>query len=50
MALLVVVIAAGTLGYILIERWSWFDAFYMTITTITTIGGGEPQTMNVWGK
>ncbi|MGH9563453.1 MAG: potassium channel family protein, partial [Terracidiphilus sp.] len=36
-----VVIAAGTVGFHLIERWSWFDGFYMTLTTMTTIGYGE---------
>lgn len=50
MALLVAVIAIGTLGYVAIEGWSLFDAFYMTITTITTIGGAEPQPMDLWGK
>jgi voltage-gated potassium channel len=50
LALLAAVIIGGTIGYVLLERWSWFDAFYMTITTITTIGGGEPAPMNVEGK
>lgn len=49
-ALLAVVIVGGTLGYVLLERWSWFDSFYMTITTITTIGSGEPAPMDVTGK
>ena len=49
-ALLIAVVAVGTLGYVAIEGWSWFDAFYMTITTITTIGGGEPQPMSVGGR
>ncbi|MBV8068098.1 MAG: TrkA family potassium uptake protein [Candidatus Eremiobacteraeota bacterium] len=44
------VIVAGTVGYVALEHWSWFDAFYVTITTITTIGGGEPAPMNVEGK
>lgn len=34
----------------MLEHWSWFDALYMTITTITTIGNGEPAPMNVAGK
>lgn len=48
--LLVAVVAVATAGYAALERWSAFDAFYMTITTITTIGGGEPQPMDVAGK
>jgi len=50
LTLLVIVIAAGTAGYVALEHWSWFDSFYMTITTITTIGGGEPTPMDVAGK
>jgi voltage-gated potassium channel len=48
--LLVAVVALATAGYAVLERWSAFDAFYMTITTITTIGGGEPRPMDVPGK
>jgi voltage-gated potassium channel len=48
--LLVAVVAVATAGYAVLERWSAFDAFYMTITTITTVGGGEPQPMDVPGK
>lgn len=36
--LFLVVIAISTAGYVAIERWSWFDSFYTTITTITTVG------------
>jgi voltage-gated potassium channel len=50
LALLLTVIVAGTAGYVALERWSWFDALYMTITTITTIGNGEPAPMSVAGK
>jgi voltage-gated potassium channel len=49
-ALLAMVIAVGTLGYVMIEGWGWFDALYMTVTTFTTIGGGEPAPMSVGGK
>ncbi|HEX3672180.1 MAG TPA: TrkA family potassium uptake protein [Candidatus Cybelea sp.] len=49
-ALLAAVIVVGTFGYVELEGWHWFDAFYMTITTITTIGGGEPRSMDVSGK
>ncbi len=38
---LVLVIAGGMLGYVLIEGWSFFDALYMTIITITTTGYKE---------
>jgi voltage-gated potassium channel len=35
------VLLGGTLGFVLIEHYDPFDAFYMTITTITTVGYGE---------
>jgi voltage-gated potassium channel len=40
-ALLLGVVAGGTLGYVLIEGWSWWDAFYMTVITVTTVGYRE---------
>jgi len=48
--LLIAVVLGGTAGFVTLEQWSWFDAFYMTITTITTIGGGEPRPLDVIGK
>jgi voltage-gated potassium channel len=48
--LLVAVIVLGTLGYSELEGWSWFDSLYVTVTTITTVGGGEPKPLNVAGK
>ncbi|GAC1578177.1 MAG: potassium channel protein [Candidatus Elarobacter sp.] len=46
----IAVVAIGTVGYVVLEHWSWFDAFYMTITTITTVGGGEIAPLDVAGK
>jgi voltage-gated potassium channel len=40
-ALLVIIMLAGTTGFVIIEGYPWFDAFYMTLTTITTIGYEE---------
>jgi len=48
--LLAGVVLFGTIGYVVLEGWSWFDAFYMTIMTITTVGGGEPRPLDVAGK
>ena len=47
---LAAVVVLGTLGYVVFEGWKWFDSLYMTITTITTVGGGEPEPMTVTGK
>jgi len=44
------IIAWGTLGYMLIERWKFFDALYMTVMTVTTVGFAEPYPLSVAGK
>ncbi len=38
---LFVLFVGGTLWYWLIEGWSWSDAAYMTIITLSTVGFGE---------
>jgi voltage-gated potassium channel len=40
----------GTLGYIFIENYPAFDAFYMTIITIATVGYGEVHPLSTGGK
>jgi voltage-gated potassium channel len=47
---LVIIIGSGVTGYILIERWSFIDALYMTILTITTVGYGEVHPLSQGGK
>jgi voltage-gated potassium channel len=44
------VILLGTSGYVIIEGWSLFDALYMTITTITTVGYGEVLPLSDSGR
>lgn len=46
LSLLLLMIVIGTLGFAYLEELSLFDAFYMTIVTITTVGYGDitPQT------
>ena len=41
--MLVVVLFFGSIGYMVLTegKYSWFDCFYMTFITITTIGFGE---------
>lgn len=45
MSIVAVLIAIGTVGYKLILDLPWFDCFYFTLITITTIGFGEPDGM-----
>lgn len=43
-------VAGGSAGFRVIEGWSWFDAFYMTLTTMTTIGYGEIHPLSHSGR
>ena len=49
-ALLVLVMAIGTIGYHYIEDWPWFDGFYMVVTTLTTIGYQEVHPLSHAGR
>jgi voltage-gated potassium channel len=46
----VVLTAIGTIGYMVIEGFSFFDALYQTFTTVTTAGFGEVQPMDDAGR
>lgn len=46
----VLLIVVGTLGYVLIEGWSFFDALYMTVITITTVGFLEVHDLSMGGR
>lgn len=48
--LLAIVIAGGTLGYIFIEGWNAWDAFYMTVTTVATVGFREVHELDRAGQ
>ncbi|MDI6857292.1 MAG: potassium channel family protein, partial [Dehalococcoidia bacterium] len=48
--LLLLLLAIGALGYMLIEGWSFLDALYMTVTTITTVGFREVNPLGTGGR
>jgi voltage-gated potassium channel len=50
LGLLAAVIASGTLGYVVIEGWSAWDAFYMTVTTVATVGYREVNPLSRAGQ
>jgi voltage-gated potassium channel len=50
LVLLASVIAAGTVGYVAIEGWSAWDAFYMTVTTVATVGYREIHPLSWAGQ
>ena len=48
--LLAAVVLSGCAGFHFLEHWGWFDAFYMTLTTMTTIGYGEIHPLSHAGR
>ena len=42
--------AGGTVGYRYIEGASWWESFYMTVITLTTVGYGEEFPLSRWGE
>jgi voltage-gated potassium channel len=47
---IVVTLAAGTVGFAVIDHYPVFDAFYMTLTTMTTVGYGEVHPLSLAGR
>ncbi len=39
--LMITVVLIGTFGYRIIEHTPWFDAYYMSLVTLSTVGFGE---------
>jgi len=44
------VLTFGTLGFVYLEQYPWLDAFYMTLTTITTVGYQEIHPLSQSGR
>ena len=47
---LIVLVLLGTAGYMFVEGWSFLDALYMTVTTITTVGYMEVHPLSQAGR
>lgn len=47
---LVLLVLLGTAGFHFIEGWTWFEGFYMVVTTFTTIGYGEVHPLSFTGR
>jgi voltage-gated potassium channel len=48
--LIFITLIVGTVGFEVIEGYSWFDGFYMTLTTITTVGYQELRPLSRSGR
>lgn len=44
------VFCIGTVGYRILEDWSWFEAFYMAVTTVTSVGFMEVRPLSPPGR
>ncbi|MCC7430719.1 potassium channel protein [bacterium] len=50
LALLITLISSSISGFIFLEGWNFFDAFYMTVITLTTVGFGEVRPLTEQGR
>ena len=50
MFLLLVIIFSGILGYMIIEGMTFFEAFYITIVTVSTVGFSDTTIVTPEGK
>jgi len=48
--LFITALLGGTAGYMLIEKWSFMDALYMTVITLATVGYGEVRRLSPSGR
>ena len=48
--IILITLCVGTIGFSRIEGWGLFDAFYMTLTTITTVGYQEVHPLDQAGR
>ena len=49
-SVLLLLMTAGTAGYMFIEEWRFLDALYMTVITLGTVGFKEVHDLSDWGK
>lgn len=50
LVLLSALLVLGTLGFHLVEGWTLFEGFYMTLMTLTTVGYGELHPLTMQGR
>src|SRR4051794_6765061 len=48
--LMTVLLFLGATAFHVVEGWSFFDGFYMTLMTLTTVGFGEVHQLSAAGR
>ena len=46
----ILVLGLGTIGYVLIEGWTFTEALFMTVITLTTVGFSEIRPLSHAGR
>jgi voltage-gated potassium channel len=49
-AAVIITLSTGTIGFVLVDDYSWFDAFYMTVITVFSIGYAEVRPLSHAGR
>jgi len=49
-SIILLILLIGVLGFMVIEGFSFFDALYMTVITVSTIGYGETNPLSAQGR
>lgn len=49
-SLLVMLVAGGTVFFRYVEGWSWIDAYFFTVVTLSTVGYGNLVPVTAAGK
>ncbi|SRR6056297_263852 len=50
LAMLILIIAGGTVFFHHVEGWSWLDSYFFTVVTLSTVGYGELVPATPMGK
>ena len=50
LGMLAALLFAGSVGFRLTEGWSWFECFYCTLMTISTVGAGPENELSKAGR
>jgi voltage-gated potassium channel len=47
---LILILIVGSVGYVVLEGWSFFEGLYMTVISLTTVGFGEVRPLGFAGR